>query len=114
MKAYTKDLEVAAGLPMKVSAKDALLRAEISREQEKEQIRQQLLYQSMEENSRASKGQKKGQKKAKNNQSTGSDSTEHPLPVTEGVTPPAPPSPWQQLVSPEGYPYYYNMITGGQ
>ena len=114
MKAYTKDLEVAAGLPMKVSAKDALLRAEISREQEKEQIRQQLLYQSMEENSRASKEQKKGQKKPKNSQSAGSDSTKPTLPVTEGVTPPAPPSPWQQLVSPEGYPYYYNIITGGQ
>ena len=22
-------------------------------------------------------------------------------------------SPWQQLTSPEGYPYYYNSITGG-
>ena len=112
MKAYTKDLEVAAGLPMKVSARDALLRAEVAREQEKEQIRQQLLYQSvMEENSKASKGQKKGQKKTKNSQSTGSD---HPLPITEGVAPPTPSSPWQPLVSPEGYTYYYNMITGGQ
>ena len=22
-------------------------------------------------------------------------------------------SPWQQLMSPEGYPYYYNSLTGG-
>ena len=118
MKAYTKDLEVAVGLPMQTSAQDALLRAEIEREQEKEQIRQQLLHHSMELASKTSsaKGQTKGRKQAKETEAVSSDlpPSVPSVPSQEGVIQPTLPSPWQQLVSPEGYPYYYNTQTGGQ
>lgn len=117
MKAYTKDLEVAVGLPMQTSAQDALLRAEIEREQEKEQIRQQLLHHSMELASKTSsaKGQTKGRKQAKETDVSSDLPPSVPLvPSQEGVVQSTLPSPWQQLVSPEGYPYYYNTQTGGQ
>lgn len=90
---------------MQMSAQEALVRAEVEKELEKKQIKQQLMYHSMDLANKANETKQK-EKMA----TSGSVSNQPASSSQEGVVPP----PWQQLVSPEGYSYYYNSSTGGQ
>jgi len=93
MKAYQRDLEVQAGLPLSQEAR-LISQDEVSQQKE-EQVsgHKQIDFSAF--------------------QMSAPPSSTTVTPPSPPVAPPPPPSQWQQLTSPEGYWYYYNIITGG-
>ena len=99
MKAYHRDLEVQVGLPYTQEAKPPPEENELAQQEEVQihiQKQADILSSAL--------------RKSKLPTSTTVDPPSPPSPVA----PPPPPSPWEQLISPEGYTYYYNFITGGR
>ena len=98
MKAYQRDLEVQVGLPFTQEAKPPPQENELPQQEEV-----QIHIQKQADISRS----------ALRTSTLPTSTIVDPPSPPPPVAPPPPPSPWQQLVSPEGYTYYYNFITGG-